>query len=301
VVTAADNIDRNHNARYAAAGLSDFYLRNFPQYDQLLWGTNDGRSYYDSLQVSLRRQSGPLKFVTNYTWSKTLDLASSQGDAPTPRPIDSFNLRLSGARSDQDRSHVFNGSFIYTLPVGKGHPVGNHWPGWLDAVLGGWDAGALGLWESGAVFSVLSGRRTGGDVAASQSYANYTGDRNIGRVDRRSDGIFWFSPEEIQRFSFPAAGEIGSSGHNAFRGPRHFDVDLSLLKRFSLTDRQSLAFRAEFFNLFNNTNFRNPSAVLNNPASFGRISATASVGSAIPVGGTAGGPRIAQLVLRYEF
>jgi hypothetical protein len=159
----------------------------------------------------------------------------------------------------------------------------------------------LGLWESGAVFSVLSGRRTGGDTPDNVTYANYVGDRNIGRLERRSNGVFWFSPEEIQQFSFPAAGEIGSSGRNAFRGPRHFDVDLALVKRFRLSDRESLAFRAEFYNLFNNPNFRNPFNGLAVPASFGKINATSSAGAGIPVGGTAGGPRIVQLVLRYEF
>jgi len=297
VVAAADTIDRNFNSRYASAGLSDFYLRNFPQYNLVLWGTNDGRSYYDSLQVSLRRQSGSLKFVANYTWSKTLDLVSTQG-ADLTRPVDSFNLRLNRARSDLDRTHVFNGWFIYTVPIGKGRWKDNSWLGCLNSIAAGWDIGVLGLWESGSVFSVVSGRRTAGDIL---SYANYEGERNIGHVERRSDGVFWFSPEEIQRFWFPAAGEIGSSGRNGFRGPRHFNIDLSLVKRFRFTDRESLAFRAEFYNLFNNPNFRTPTSNLNMSASFGRISALASGGPGLPVGGTAGGPRIVQLVLRYEF
>jgi hypothetical protein len=297
---AADIIDRTYYTRYAATGLSDFYLRNFPQYNQLLLGTNDGRTYYDSLQFSLRRQSGALKFVANYTWSKTIDIISGQGESGLSRPVDSFNLRLNRARSDQDRPHVFNGSFVYTLPIGRDRGIGGTWPPWLDSMIGGWDLGVLGLWESGAVFSVVSGRRTAGDPLL-QSYANYDGDRNIGRVERRADGVFWLSPEEIQRFSFPAAGEIGSSGRNAFRGPRHFNVDLSLVKRFRFKERDSLSFRAEFYNLFNNPNFRNPSVNLSIPAAFGRISATASGGPGIPVGGTSGGPRIVQLMLRYEF
>jgi hypothetical protein len=64
---------------------------------------------------------------------------------------------------------------------------------------------------------------------------------------------------------------------------------------------QSLAFRAEFYNLFNNPNFNNPSNVLSTPASFGKISSTASGAPGVPLGGTAGGPRIIQFVLRYEF
>jgi hypothetical protein len=284
--------------RYPAAGISDFYLRSYPQYNQLLWGTNDGRLYYDSLQVTLRRRSGALKFVANYTWSKTIDVHSGQG-SDAGRPIDSFNLRLSRTLADTDRPHVLNGSVIYTLPVGNTRRVGDTWPRWLDSIIGGWEVGLLGLWESGAVFSVFSGRQTAGDLFS--SYANFFGDARTSRVDRRGDGVYWFSPDEIARFSFPAAGEIGFSGRNAFRGPRHFNLDASLVKRFRLSERQAIAFRAEFYNLFNNPNFAIPSNNLAVPASFGKISALASGTAGGPVGSTSGGPRIVQLALRYQF
>ena len=156
----------------------------------------------------------------------------------------------------------------------------------------------LAIWESGAVFSVQSGRRTGGDQPA---LANFTGDRSIGSLERRANGVYWFHPEDLSHFSFPAAGEIGTSGRNAFRGPRHFNTDLALVKRIHFSERGALALRAEFYNVFNNVNFANPSASLLVPNSFGRIGATASGGAGIPVGGTAGGPRIIQLVLRYDF
>jgi len=209
-------------------------LRNFPQYNLLDVGSKDGRSYYDSLQVSLRRQSGALKFDANYTWSKTIDIQSGEGFQFGQRPIDSFNVRLSRSRSDFDRTHVVSGSLIYTLPIGKDRRLGGNWPRWLDSVAGGWDMGVLGIWESGQAFSVSSGRQTAGDLTG---FAHYTGDRNIGRLDRRGDSVYWFSPEEIRRFSFPAAGEFGSSGRNTFHGPRFFNIDLSLVKRFRLAER----------------------------------------------------------------
>src|SRR5262249_240746 len=49
--TVANNLDRQQYTRYAAAGVSQFYLRNFPQFNRFIYGTNDGRSYYDSLQM----------------------------------------------------------------------------------------------------------------------------------------------------------------------------------------------------------------------------------------------------------
>ena len=286
---AADTVDRNNYTRYAAAGVSDFYLRNFPQYNQLIVGNNDGRSYYDSFQFSLRRQVGALKFNANYTWSKSLDNISVDGNGFTS-PIDNFNLHLNRSFSDADRPHVFNSSFIYTLPIGRNHRFAGNVPGWLDTIIGGWDVGLLTLWESGPRFTVTSGRQTAG--TSINTWANYTGDRSIGEVIRKGDGVFWFSPEQISAFSFPGAGEIGTSGRNSFLGPRYFNMDMSVVKRFRISENHRVSFRAEAYNLFNNTNFTLPVAARNivTPASFGKISAT-----------TANNARIMQMALRYDF
>jgi hypothetical protein len=120
-------------------------------------------------------------------------------------------------------------------------------------------------------------------------------------VDRRGSGVFWFTPAQVSGFTFPASGEIGTSGRNAFRGPRFFNVDTSLVKRFRFKERGATSLRAEAYNVFNNPNFANPDSTLLNPASFGRISATVSGTPGAPAGGTSGGPRILQLALRYEF
>ena len=65
VGTVATNLDRTNYTRYAAAGVSDFYLRNYPQYISVLQGNNSGRSYYNSLQVSLRKTKGAVKVFAN--------------------------------------------------------------------------------------------------------------------------------------------------------------------------------------------------------------------------------------------
>jgi hypothetical protein len=282
-----DNLSVNFK-KYAAAGLSDFYLRNFPQYNLLVYGNNDGRSYYDSLQVSLRRQAGLFKYAFNYTWSKSMDntIGSVEGNGFTT-PIDSFNERLARGRSDFDRPHVFNFTTVYTLPIGRGQRFASGLPRWADTLLGGWDLGFLGIWESGAPFSVSSGRQTA--AAGTNTFANFTGDRNIGAVSRQGNGVFYFTPAQIANFSFPDAGSIGTSGRNAFRGPRYFDIDTSLVKRFKITERQAVTFRAEAYNLFNNVNFGNPGLSLVTPTSFGKISTLI------------GNPRILQGALRYDF
>lgn len=286
VGTAASNLDRNFNNRYSAAGVSDFYLRNYPQYIELRQGTNNGRSYYNSFQFSVRRKMSALQVFANYTFSKSIDNGSAEGNGYTA-PIDSFNLALNRARSDFDRPHSFNASATFIVPFGKGKRFGTDMPRWLDTAVGGWELGGLMIWQSGSVYTVSSARTT--TNGAVNTWANYTGSRNIGSIDRRGGGVFFLTSEEAGRFSFPVAGELGSSGRNAFRGPRYFNIDMSLVKRFRISETHVVTFRAEGYNTLNNVNFANPSVSLTALANFGRISATT------------GSPRIYQMALRYDF
>ncbi|MBM3748524.1 MAG: hypothetical protein FJW34_22340 [Acidobacteria bacterium] len=286
MASAANTLDRNNYARYAAAGVSDYYLRNYPQFNQVIVGESFGRSYYNSMQLSLMRQAGAFRVNANYTFSKSMDNISVDGNGFTT-PIDNYNLALNRARGDYDRPHSFNLMTIYTLPIGRGRRLAGDAPGWVNTLIGGWDLGVLSIWQSGPVVTYSSGRQTG--PYATNTWVNYTGDRNIGTITRKGDGVFLLSPEQVSRFSFPGAGEIGSGGRNAFRGPRFFGIDMSMVKRFKLTERHSVNFRAEAYNLLNNVNFGGLGTSLVTPATFGKLS------------GTVGNPRIMQLALRYDF
>ena len=287
VGSAATTVDRTNYTKYAAAGVSDYYLRNYPQYISVLQGTNAGRSYYNSLQVSLRRQIGDLKVFGNYTWAKSIDNSSVEGNG-FASPNDSFNLRLSRARSDFDRAHSFNGTFAYVLPVGKGKKFGTTMPHILDTAIGGWEFGSLVIWQSGSTFTISSGRNT--TYGLVNSWANYSGSRNVGNVQRVGDGV-WFYPRDTfaTSFTFPTAGDFGNTGRNTFRGPRYFDTDVSLVKRFRIMENHAITFRVEGYNIFNNVNFGNPTVSLTSPQTFGKL--TSIVGS----------PRIFQMALRYDF
>lgn len=284
VGTAADNLDRTQYTRYAAAGVSPFYLRNFPQFNQVQYGTNDGRSYYNSVQLSVRRNVGALRTAANYTFSKSVDNGSVDANGFT-NTIDNFNLKLNRGRSDVDRPNVFNMSLSYTLPIGKGKAFGGSMPGWADSLVGGWDIGLLSSWQNGAPFTVSSQRAT---TSGQNTWANFTGNRNIGGVERRNDGVFFYSAAEIGAFSYPVAGDIGNSGRNSFRNPRYFNADASLIKRFRLFEKHAITLRAEAYNVFNNANFTGISVNLDTPASFGKFSSTTAA-------------RIMQVALRYDF
>ena len=230
---AAQILDTNNYLRYAAAGVPNFYIRNYPQFNAVYMLTNAGRSYYDSMQLSVRRRKGALGLAASYTWSKTIDNESYDG-AYGFAPIDSFNLRLNRGHSDFDHAHVVTWMASYTLPIGRDKLIGRGMPDWADRIAAGWDLGTTGIWQTGPPMTVLSGYQTAGLNVL--TWANYSGtDRNIGAVQKTGNLVFYFTPAEVGRFSFPGAGEIGTSGRNSFRGPWFVDIDLALSKRFRLT------------------------------------------------------------------
>jgi hypothetical protein len=296
VGTAANTTEVNNYTKYAAAGISEYYLRRFPQFSSVLLGNNDGRSEYNSLQVRLQRQFGAFRVGANYTYSKSLDndLSSATGGEGNgfSAPLDSFNEALDRGRSNFDIPQAFNLTSQYTLPIGKGHAFGGSMPKWANTLVGGWDLGALWIWEDGSPITISSGRATGPSTAS--TWANYTGSRNIGGIYTTNNGIgpgvYYFTPAEIANFSEPGAGFIGSSGRNTFRGPGFFNIDASLVKRFQVTERKYFTFRAEAYNLLNNVDFANPGVNLGgNASAFGKISAVVN------------NPRIMQLALRFDF
>jgi hypothetical protein len=302
VGSAANTVDTGAYANYVKAGLSPYYIRYYPQFTNVWQSTNAGRSYYDSLQLSVRRQTGALKFGVNYTWSKSLDNTSTDGSGNTAL-LDSLNLKLMRGLSDADRPHTFTWTASYTLPIGRGKLLGRDMPDWLDRIVGGWEVGSLGIVTSGQPLSISSGVLTGpntgnfGPLSTNLgALADYSGtDRSIGQVERFGGGVRFFTPDQLALFSVPAAGSTGNSGRNTFRGPGFFNTDMSLVKRFRVKENMSVVFRAEAYDLLNTVNFSPPSVNLQTPQTFGQISST-------PTGASnQSGARILQGALRFEF
>jgi len=105
--------------------------------------------------------------------------------------------------------------------------------------------------------------------------------------------VFFLTPAQFANFSFPGAGELGTSGRNQFYGPRFFDIDLSAVKRFKITEKMAFAFRAEFYNLFNNANFGGLQINMNNASTFGKFSSSTGL--------QASSARTMQMSLRFDF
>jgi len=288
--TVADNLDRNNYTRYAAAGVSPFYIRNFPQYNQLIYGDNFHSSSYNSLQMALSHRTKNAVMNLNYTYARSIDNGSTDGNGFTA-PVDNYNLVNNRGRSDTDRPHVVNLFGSYSLPFGKGQRFLSSANGVVDRLVGGWEVGGLAVVQSGSVFSVTGGRRTTG--SSLNTYANYSGDRTLGQVQKVGNGVIYF-PTDVTGFTFAGAGQIGNSGRNSFRGPGFFNTDISLVKRIPVNESMRFTFRAELYNALNHANFAVPGNSIVTPATFGRISATVTTSS-----GT--GARVAQMALRFDF
>jgi hypothetical protein len=296
VGAAANTVDQGIFSAYAANGLPATFIRNYPQFNEVIVGTNDGRSYYDAMTVSVRRYAGSIRVNANYTYSHSIDNISVDGNGFTT-PIDNFNLLTNKGNGDYDHRHSFNGSVIYVLPFGVGKRFGSGWNHWLDTIAGGWELGNLVVVQDGPVYSILAAANAGATGTTARetfsnltnSRINYSGSKN-GNVVYNADGsVQFYDATQIANFTFPVSGDIGNSGRNSFRGPGYLDIDTSLVKHFKITERQALTFRAEAYNLINHSNFNTPSVDLQGAAAtFGKIQATRN-------------PRTMQLTLRYDF
>ncbi len=145
VGTVISTMDVSNYAKLNAAGISEYTFRHYPQFNNVYYGTNDGRSNYNSLQVRYSHTTKNLTVNFNYTWSKSLDDISVEGNGFTS-VLDNYNLKLNWAPSDYDRRQSINYNFNATsLPVGKGQKFARrqHAACSADTLVGGWTLGVV--------------------------------------------------------------------------------------------------------------------------------------------------------------
>ena len=258
-----------------------FFFQKYPQFSGALnvLDSND-YSFYNGLEfVIKRRLMKGIGYQFGYTWSVSKDTRSfdptfttvsrANNQSASSTPFDINNRRLNYAYSDFDRRHVLVGTYVVELPFGRGRWLGSDIPKALDWAVGGWQVAGTFLWASGRPFTVYSGLNTFSNV--NQSFANCDNcPRNLGGLVERNGTWYWFSEDAQGKFSQPAPGELGNTGRNYFIGPRSFQTDISLSKKFRFTERYNFEFRVEAKNLTNNASFGLPTATFNSSA-FGRI------------------------------
>jgi hypothetical protein len=294
------------------------HLRPNQQFGTITYLDAGGDSYYHALQITLRKRfSAGLLFGLAYSFSKSIDdkstdpVGSSSGGGlsttAATSTTDIRNWRNERALSDFDRTHVLTTNFVYDLPVGKGKRFLNSPPGVVNQAIGGWSINGLYTVMSGEPFSVFSGARTNNNSHTSR--ADIIGPKpDVNYHD--SPGVFGpvvFDPSLAQTaFVFPAPGGDGA-GRNIFRAAPYWNVDFSLVKRFDISERFKLQFRAEAFNALNHANFDNPrDASVGSPAITSSVFAQTCCATVAPpttqtIIQTGESSRVIQLGLKLDF
>jgi hypothetical protein len=240
-----------------------------------------GNSNYNAFEASLRHNSGRLYTMLSYTWSKSMDVASSISDI-----VDPFNYKRTHALSAWDMTHNFVGTFRYELPFEKlTKRAGFLTHGWAISGIARASTGfPVTLAEHGD--NSLQGSIPNGVNNHSLDLPDYTG----GSLNLNHDPRNGKSYVDTSVFTENALGSPGSASRRSFHGPGAFNFDLALLRTFNLGERKSLLFRLETFNTFNHAQFFGPAAV---NGDFG-TSTFGYVVNATP-------PRLVQVALKFSF
>ena len=227
------------------------------------WQANDANSNYTSLQMKLERAfSGGLTLMNSFTWSKTLGITGAYGGLQPPSLV--WNRRLSYGPVDFNVPLMNVTSWVYQLPFGRGKKFGSNMSSVPNQILGGWETSGIINIRSGLGYSVFAGSDVANLGLNTGQLAQVVSPQSSSFNQTRAE---WF---DTSAFELPAAGTLGNSAPNSLVGPSFQSVDFALMKNFGITEGLKLQFRSEFFNLFNHTNFGNPSSTITSPT-FGQI------------------------------
>lgn len=270
-----------------ADGTTGCFTRVNPQWSSINTRGSNGFSHYNSMNVQLRshdfRHTG-LLIVANYTYAHSLDdLSSTFSESASAANgvgnlgyLDPRNSSLDYGNSDFDVRHRLVVSTIWQEPFFKSGR------GWERQVLGGWSAIPVFTVRSGVPFSIMDSTNTlGSNNGVPSGIPRYTPSGAISSFSTNTSTPT-ANPNQFALLTLPGPSDtcnpawmlqdsaLGSTpgncietfgpfpsnmtARNAFRGPGAWNADFALGKSFLLTERVSLQFRAEMFNIFNHHN-----------------------------------------------
>jgi hypothetical protein len=242
-----------------------------------------GNSNYNALQVTVRGLARGLTYSLAYTYSKSIDQASSISDVADPT-----NFNLTRGLSAWNLKHNFVATYDYRLPL-------EHLSSRLHRVLEGWEISGITRVSSGFPITLS----TNGDQSLQGSSPNGVNNRYLDMPDftgqplkinsnPRANGLQYFNPSA---FTNNALGTPGDAPRRYFSGPGMFNTDAVLRRNFQIREGKALQLRLEVFNAFNHVQFFGPAAVngdVDNTRLFGRVQNSAP-------------PRLMQLAAKFTF
>jgi hypothetical protein len=269
--------------------------RPFPNLASAQFLSSGMVSNFRSLQVVYehRFQMG-LIFNANYTFGKCMDddlgKTGMYSGSYRAQWLAGFGPQGDYTLCNADAKQLVHLWGQYGIPFGKGRSYLRNANRFVNALVGGWNFNYIYIYQSGQPFTVGCPVGTTSDFGCNAlmlpGVDPYAGPHN---------NTQWLNPAAF--YQPPAATQIGQTNYaplgnvqNQLRGPSLRNLDASLLKRFSITEKNQMEFRAETFNLVNAVNFANPGQL-----NFTNLKAFSSITS------IKNNQRLVQLALKLYF
>jgi Carboxypeptidase regulatory-like domain len=255
-------------------------------------------SSYNALEASLRKRfSHGVSFLASYTWSKSVDDASSfnmTGSAAKPVAGENdlaqkpFDVGAERGRSLFDTRHRFVLSYQWSLPFW------NHPHNWYQKAFGSWQLNGITTIMTGTPFTVFDSNDFSVQGSAPEISGFFSNRPNLVAGQDPNAGPrnahAWLNRAAFQQITQDPNSPVqqfGSAGRNIAEGPGYSNWDFSAFKNLRVTEEKEFQFRAEFFNVLNHTNFRLPDSDINS-STFNQILAAQD-------------PRLIQFALKFLF
>jgi outer membrane receptor protein involved in Fe transport len=261
--------------------------RLFPAFSLVRPTFSVARSWYDSLQASFRmRPAHGMYFLASYTLGHAVDHVSGLNIGGEQRPVLPVtigdNASIEQALTFEKGDALFDVRHRFVLSFGAELPTPTDYGALLRHLAGGWQANGIVQWQTGFPTGVY-------DPTTDIRYLTNRPDVTCDPNDNAPHTIEqWFNTSCFVRRAVPDTGtRPGNAGRNTVRGPGFARTDLSFFKNIDLGRSHRVQFRAEAFNLFNQTRFAQPGNQIGT-VNFGRIT-------------SADDGRIIQLAVKYNF
>ncbi len=234
-----------------------------------IYDESAGDSIYNALQIRLiRRMAHGVSLNALYTFSKSIDDASTIGGGTPVVAQNPFDLAAERGLSSFDQRHTLNLNYVLTSPVGGATGMLHEYR-WLERALRDWTLGGAVTYGSGfpltaRVLGVQSDVTGNGAVGSARAEAT-------GQPVETGSGFF-----NTAAFTLPPAGQYGNAGRNTIPGPSTLVFNLSLGRFVSFGERRRLEVRADATNFTNSVNYTSYGTVVNAP-NYGTATAVGSM------------------------
>jgi hypothetical protein len=211
-------------------------------------------SNYNALQALFRTRIKSVDAQFAYTWSKTLtdtDITDSSSSSNTLNTyLDPLNHHLDYGPALINRPHMFVGNIVYNAPTLAGQN------GFVRTALGSWELSSILSYASGPSLTVLAG---GAGAPGGIQGTGFTSGERPNRVPGQScrsslGGLSWLNPAAFTLDHY-VLGSNPTSPRGVCLGPGNAQTDFSVAKNFKVSEKVTVKFSMDFFNLFNKTQF----------------------------------------------